>query len=130
MLKTKRNYPIDMCNVVWNLFEGKDMFNGNDPNGKGYSTLTHSAEVVRVLGPPPLSLLKRGIQSHKFFTKDGMPCSVNYTDPNMYICGLRDYQIGGKVRLRYQKISLESSEDFLSGQHNEMFLEFTRGMLQ
>lgn len=47
------------------------MFIGDDPDGKGYSTRAHLAEVVGVLGPPPLCLLKRGQRSHEFFTEDG-----------------------------------------------------------
>jgi serine/threonine-protein kinase SRPK3 len=96
MLKTEWSYPIDIWNVgvmvrpvyfsgpvtlvevlltaanqVWDLFEGKHMFYGNDPDGKGYSTRTHLAEVVGMLGPPPLDLLKRGKRSLEFFTEDG-----------------------------------------------------------
>lgn len=48
------------------------MFIGSDPDGKGYSTRAHLAEVVGLLGPPPVSLLKRGKRSHEFFTEDGM----------------------------------------------------------
>ena len=47
------------------------MFYGNDPDGKGYSTRAHLAEVVGTLGPPPLDLLKRGKRSQEFFTEDG-----------------------------------------------------------
>jgi hypothetical protein len=47
------------------------MFYGNDPDGKGYSTRAHLAEVVGMLGPPPLDLLKRGKRSQEFFTEDG-----------------------------------------------------------
>jgi serine/threonine-protein kinase SRPK3 len=47
------------------------MFYGNDPDGKGYSTRAHLAEVVGTLGPPPLDLLKRGKRSQEFFTGDG-----------------------------------------------------------
>lgn len=47
------------------------MFYGNDPDGKGYSTRAHLAEVVGILGPPPLNLLKRGKRSQEFFAEDG-----------------------------------------------------------
>lgn len=47
------------------------MFHGNDPDGKGYSTRAHLAEVIGMLGPPPADLLKRGIRSHEFFAENG-----------------------------------------------------------
>lgn len=48
------------------------MFYGNDPDGKGYSTRAHFAEVIGVLGPPPLDMLERGKRSHEFFDEDGV----------------------------------------------------------
>jgi serine/threonine-protein kinase SRPK3 len=50
------------------------MFLGFDPNGKGYSTRMHLAEVIGMLGPPPSDLLKRAGRSDEFFTKYGMRC--------------------------------------------------------
>jgi hypothetical protein len=47
------------------------MFHGNDPDGKGYSTRAHLAELIGILGPPPTDMLKRGIRSHEFFHEDG-----------------------------------------------------------
>ncbi|KAN0072476.1 Protein kinase-like domain containing protein [Elaphomyces granulatus] len=73
MLEAEWSYPIDIWNVgvmVWDLFEGRHMFYGNDPDGKGYSTRAHLAEVVALLGPPPLDLLKHGKRSPEFFTED------------------------------------------------------------
>ncbi|KAH8433712.1 uncharacterized protein LDX57_011346 [Aspergillus melleus] len=74
MLKTDWSYSVDMWNVgvmVWDLFEGRHLFYGNDPDGKGYSTRAHLAEVISILGPPPLDMLQRGKRSHEFFTNDG-----------------------------------------------------------
>lgn len=56
---------------MWDLFEGKHLFYGDDPDGKGYSTRAHLAEVMGVLGSPPLDMLQRGRRSHEFFTHDG-----------------------------------------------------------
>jgi hypothetical protein len=47
------------------------MFRGNDPEGKGYLTRAHLAEVTGSLGPPPLDLLQRGTRSREFFADDG-----------------------------------------------------------
>ncbi|PWY74149.1 protein kinase [Aspergillus eucalypticola CBS 122712] len=74
MLMTKWSYPVDIWNVgvvIWDLFEGKHMFNGNDPDEKGYSTRAHLAEVIGLIGPPPLDMLEREKRSHDFFTEDG-----------------------------------------------------------
>ncbi|KAM5359202.1 hypothetical protein ACJZ2D_014664 [Fusarium nematophilum] len=112
MLKTEWSYPIDIWNVgvmVWDLFGGKHMFYGNDPDGKGYSTRAHLAEVIAMLGPPPLDLLQRGKRSKEFFTPEG----------------------NWKAEVEIQKdLSLESSEQFLEGTDKKQFLDFMRGMLQ
>lgn len=47
------------------------MFYGDNPDGKGYSTRAHLAEVIGMLGPPPLSLVKKGKRSAEIFTEDG-----------------------------------------------------------
>ncbi|CAG8044535.1 unnamed protein product [Penicillium nalgiovense] len=91
------------------LFEGRHLFHGNDPDGKGYSTRAHLAEVMGILGPPPLDMLQRGKRSHEFFTSDGK--------------WKQDIEIPTGV-------SLEQSEVFLEGRNKEMFIAFTRGMLQ
>ena len=74
MLKAPWSYPIDIWNVgamVWDVFEGGHLFYGKDPSGEGYMTRAHLAEVVGLLGPPPLDLLKRGVRSKEFFSEDG-----------------------------------------------------------
>lgn len=74
MLKVDWSYPIDIWNVgcmIWDLFEGRHLFYGQDPDGKGYSTRAHLAEVIALLGPPPLDLIEQGVRSDEFFTKDG-----------------------------------------------------------
>ncbi|PWY95934.1 kinase domain protein [Aspergillus sclerotioniger CBS 115572] len=112
MLKTDSSYPVDIWNVgvmIWDLFEGKHMFYRNDPDGKGYSTRAHLAEVIVMLGPPPVDLLRRGKRSWEFFTEDGM--------------WVYDVEIP-------QDYTLEMSEEFLEGRNKDMFLAFMRGMLQ
>lgn len=67
---------------MWDLFEGRHLFYGNDPDGNGYSTRAHLAEVMGILGPPPLDMLQRGKRSHEFFTSDGK-------DPFLPQCSLQ-----------------------------------------
>ncbi|KAJ5934934.1 hypothetical protein N7466_004481 [Penicillium verhagenii] len=64
-------YRHSIVSKVWDLFEGRHLFYGNDPDGKGYSTGAHLAEVMDFLGPPPLDMLQRGKRSHEHFTSDG-----------------------------------------------------------
>ncbi|PYH85143.1 kinase-like protein [Aspergillus uvarum CBS 121591] len=107
MLKTDWSYLVDIWNVgamVWDLFEGRHMFCGDDPNGKGYSMRAHLAEVMGLRGPPPLDMLRRGKRSHEFFTEDDIVIPTG--------------------------VSLEQSEQFLEGRNKEMFLVRMRGMLQ
>lgn len=74
MVKAAWSYPIDIWNVgamIWDVFEGGHLFYGEDPTGEGYTTRAHLAEVVGLLGPPPLDLLERGVRSQEFFSEDG-----------------------------------------------------------
>lgn len=61
------------------------MFYGNDSDGKGYSTRAHLAEVVAILGPPPLDILKRGMWSHEFFAEDGKHNYSINTESTLYL---------------------------------------------
>ncbi|TVY38711.1 Serine/threonine-protein kinase [Lachnellula occidentalis] len=120
MVEAAWSYPVDIWTVgcmVWDLFEGKHMFHGNEPDGKGYSTRAHLAEAIGLLGPPPLDLLKKGVRSSEFFDEDGA-----YYD-----------EATGKWIAEMpisQGTSLEESEFRLQGKNKEMFLEMMRGMLQ
>lgn len=104
------------------------MFYGEDPTGKGYTTRAHLAEVIALLGPPPLDLLQRGVRSKEFFSEDGkfvpMDCSR--------ALGLTPWLKTGKWTADVpipQGNSLEKAERVLSGRSKEMFLNFVRGML-
>ncbi|KAJ5200125.1 hypothetical protein N7472_005329 [Penicillium cf. griseofulvum] len=70
-LKLEWSYPIYIWNVgVMDLFEGKHLFDGDYPDGKGYSTRAHIAEVIGILGLPPLALVRCGMRTPEFFTED------------------------------------------------------------
>ncbi|KAF4633002.1 hypothetical protein G7Y89_g5128 [Cudoniella acicularis] len=111
MLKVAWSYPVDIWNVgamIWDIFEDKHLFYGNDPSGK-YLTRFHLAEVIGLLGPPPLDLIQRGVRSSEFFTEEGK-WKADVPIP--------------------QGTSLEGSEECLEGSNKEEFLAFVRGMLQ
>ncbi|TVY37631.1 Serine/threonine-protein kinase [Lachnellula occidentalis] len=111
MLKMEWSYPADIWNVgamIWDLFEDKHLFYGYDPDGSGYKTRAHLAEVVGLLGPPPPDLLKRGFRSKEFFDEEGN-----------WIAGIPIPK----------DISLESLEENLTG-GDKQELRFVRSMLQ
>ena len=56
---------------IWDLFEGRTLFSGQDPDGKGYSTRAHLAEMIGLLGQPPADFIKRGKRSPEFFDDEG-----------------------------------------------------------
>ncbi|KAK4099170.1 kinase domain-containing protein [Parathielavia hyrcaniae] len=107
MLSTPWSYPADIWNVgamIWDVFEGGYLFYGRDPNGQGYTTRAHLAEVIGLLGPPPLDLLERGVQSKEFFSEDGQ--------------WIADIPIP-------EGNSLEKAERVLRERNKAMFLDFT-----
>ena len=113
---------------MWDLFERRHLFYGNDPNGKGYSTRAHLAEVMGVLGPPPLDMPQRGKRSHEFFTEDG-----KYPFPARHFAKAYEDDVAKKWKQDIEipiGTSLETSEQFLEGRNKEMFIAFMRGMLQ
>ncbi|KAF5868518.1 putative protein kinase domain-containing protein [Botrytis fragariae] len=106
------SYPVNIWNVgvmIWDLFEGKHMFHGKDPDGKGYSTRAHLAEVIGMLGPPPLDLLEKGVRASEFFDKEGK--------------WIAEVPIP-------QGMNLEKSEMRLEGKNKEVFLQMMRRILQ
>ncbi|KAG7152481.1 Serine/threonine-protein kinase SRPK like [Verticillium longisporum] len=112
MLKTEWSYPADIWNVgvmIWDLFEGTHLFQGNDPKENRYLTRAHLAELVALLGPPPTDLLRRGKRSSEFFAEDG--------------------EWKGDIPIP-QLMSFEKSVTRLEGEKKEAFLGFVNGMLQ
>ncbi|KAL9004338.1 MAG: hypothetical protein Q9188_002851 [Gyalolechia gomerana] len=94
---------------IWDLFEGKHMFNGRDPKQRRYMTRAHLADMMALMGPPPSELLKAGKRTAEFFGKDG------------------EWQAEIPVPAR---TCLEESEENLEGSNKEAFLRFVRKMVQ
>ncbi|KAL9117079.1 MAG: hypothetical protein Q9187_006387 [Circinaria calcarea] len=112
LLEMKWSYSIDIWNVGvmrWDLFEGRTLFSGRDPDRKEYSTRAHLAEMIALIGPPPVELVKRGRRSAEFFDDDG---NWRNTVP------IPD------------RTSLEQLEGSLEGKRKELFLNFMTSMLQ
>lgn len=112
ILEVPWTYSVDIWNVgcmIWNIFEGGSLFTGQDPEFQTYRSRAHLAEMIRLLGPPPPSLLARGNLTRKFFSKEGNFCA------------------GIPVQ---KHTPLEERETTLEGQEKEKFLCLVRKMLR
>ncbi|OOF99269.1 hypothetical protein ASPCADRAFT_394536 [Aspergillus carbonarius ITEM 5010] len=108
----KWSFSADIWNLgvmIWDIFENKRMFNALDEDGE-YSPSHHVAEMVAYLGLPPLHFLQRSQETLHVFGEDGKWLGA-----------------GG---VSIPSLSLEGSEENLSGQNQEAFLRFIRSMLQ
>ncbi|KAK0748074.1 CMGC protein kinase [Apiosordaria backusii] len=113
MLEAEWSYPIDIWNIgvmIWDIFQGRHMFYGNDPHEKKYMTRAHLAEVVGMLGPPPLDLLQRGKRSKEFFDEKG-----NWIVDEIEIP---------------KGTSIGASDERFEGKEKEQFVDFMKCMLQ
>ncbi|KAI9656334.1 MAG: hypothetical protein M1821_004997 [Bathelium mastoideum] len=109
---------------IWDLFEGKHMFYGRDPVEKKYMTRAHLAEMIALMGPAPLGLLKKGKRTAEFFDEDGKSCP---TRTKLYANPAGQWRGGIPVP---DHTSLEESEERLEGSNKEAFLRFVRKMVQ
>lgn len=89
------------------MFENKHLFSARDRNG-AQSNECHLAQMVAVLGPPPVEFIRRTETSQTYFDCDG----------------------NWKPATQVPNLSLEMSERRLEGKKKSMFLQFIRKMLQ
>ncbi|PPJ56168.1 hypothetical protein CBER1_09086 [Cercospora berteroae] len=103
------SYEADIWNVgvmIWDLFEGRHLFSARGPAGDQLSEY-HLAEMVAVLGLPPIEYLRRTQTSWEYFNDDGT----------------------WKATAGIPESSLETAETRLSGDNKAAFLAFVRKML-
>lgn len=70
-IKPETKSDIDRVAQIWDLYEDKHLFYGIDPIEKRYLTRAHLAELVAMLGLPPMDLLQKGARSKEFFDDEG-----------------------------------------------------------
>ncbi|KAG5934568.1 hypothetical protein E4U60_003789 [Claviceps pazoutovae] len=103
---------VDIWNVgcmIWDSFQGGNLFSGRNPETGTYQSRAHLAEMIALLGPPPPSLLARANLRSKFFSDAGEFCAgIPIPEPR----------------------PLEQREMFLQGENKDCFLRFMRKMLQ
>ncbi|TDL19982.1 CMGC/SRPK protein kinase [Rickenella mellea] len=112
ILEAPWTYSVDIWNagcMIWDVFEGGNLFNGKDPEHAKYRSRAHLAEMVALLGPPPPSLLAKGNLTSKFFSDAG------------------DFCAGIPLP---ERTSLEDRETTLEGEDRACFLRLVRKMLQ
>ncbi|EKM75278.1 hypothetical protein AGABI1DRAFT_123298 [Agaricus bisporus var. burnettii JB137-S8] len=112
ILKVPWSYEIDIWNVgcmIWDLFEGRHLFYGTDPERGTYRSRAHLAEIISLLGPPPPGFVAQGALRSRFFSEQG------------------EFQAGIEVPPR---VSLEQLETNLRGSDKTLFLQFVSKMLQ
>jgi hypothetical protein len=56
---------------VWDALQGGPLFTGYDIESEKYQGRAHLAEMIALLGPPPMSLLARANLKDKFFSEQG-----------------------------------------------------------
>ncbi|KZF26273.1 kinase-like protein [Xylona heveae TC161] len=101
---------VDIWNVgalIWDLFEDHHLFDGRGPDGK-HSNAQLLAEMMAMIGPPPLSFLRRRDQSCRYWDHSG-----NWKGP-----------------VEVPDLTLEDSEEYLEGENMETFLRFMQKMLR
>ncbi|KAG6290732.1 hypothetical protein E4U46_001627 [Claviceps purpurea] len=103
---------VDIWNMgcmIWETFQGDNLFTGHDPELKTYRGRAHLAEMIALLGPPPPSLLARANLRSKFFSDAGEFCAgIPIPEPR----------------------PLEQRKTSLKGEDKDCFLRFMRKMLQ
>ncbi|KAL4957519.1 kinase-like domain-containing protein [Aspergillus filifer] len=103
---------IDIWNVgcmIWDMYEGGELFRGYDPEFERYRSRKHLAEMINLLGPPPPEFIAQGRRKDEFFSSGGRL---------LFECLLTD------------QVPLEERETTLKGEDREAFLRLTRKMLQ
>lgn len=65
--KTERSLTSHLWLQIWDMFEGRHMFSGRDPEYGTYRSRAHIASIISILGLPPPELVLHGRHSSKFF---------------------------------------------------------------
>ncbi|KAL1991431.1 hypothetical protein VTN49DRAFT_5423 [Thermomyces lanuginosus] len=110
ILGSRWTSKVDIWNVgvmIWDLFEDHHLFDGRGPDGQ-HSDGQLLAEMIAMIGPPPIEFLRKCSNSQKYWDESG-----KWMGPE-----------------EIPDASLEDSEVYLEGDNKEMFLKFVRKMLQ
>ncbi|KAM5480467.1 putative non-specific serine/threonine protein kinase [Microsporum canis] len=120
----------NLATLIWDLFEGRHLFNGVTDRDGDYDPFAHMAQITGFLGPPPKEFIQRSKTISQVFDANG----TRFTPVILWgINFLTLTCIGKWVADHYEKVpsvSLEDVETRLEGQDKELFLKFIRSMLE
>ncbi|EAQ88814.1 hypothetical protein CHGG_05433 [Chaetomium globosum CBS 148.51] len=114
ILKVPWGPKIDIWNVgclIWDMFEGRNLFDGIDRKDGVYRGRAHLAEMITLLGPPPAGFINRGNHENKFFSESVKGQWIADTEP-------------------LPPKTLEYLETSLEGADKQLLLQLMRKMLQ
>ncbi|KAE8352212.1 protein kinase [Aspergillus coremiiformis] len=104
--------PVDIWNVgtlIWDIFEGRHLFNHVLDTSGHYDPFKHMAQVYALLGPPPKEFISRSETTAQCFNANGTWIADQFE--------------------RIPETSLEDRETRLEGDDQTQFLIFIRSML-
>ncbi|KEZ41179.1 hypothetical protein SAPIO_CDS7259 [Scedosporium apiospermum] len=95
--------------MLWDLLQGKKLFDLVDPTTGEYDDQRHLAQITSLLGKAPDDLLRQGQRTSMFYESDG-----KLKDPSLVSPGF----------------SFEGTIDVIDGEEKRMFIEFVKRMLR
>ncbi|KMU72063.1 hypothetical protein CISG_00372 [Coccidioides immitis RMSCC 3703] len=115
LLKATWTYSADIWNLgtmLWELLADRVLFDGLDSGSSTYSRVKHIAQIIRLLGPPPLQLLERADQGicSELFSSHG-----EFKLPDL---------------IPSEEYNLSNLTPFVHGEDKGLFLEFVGKMLR
>lgn len=117
------------------MFQGRSLFSGVDENRGGDQERKHLAEIVSLLGPPPLDFCQKGMEASQFFDKRGELSDKTFRPwlalLTLHIGNLKNYP--GEMEPLYPmpaQVPLEEQVSGLDGEERIQFLCFMKKMLQ
>ncbi|TWU70510.1 hypothetical protein ED733_000831 [Metarhizium rileyi] len=112
ILNAGYTYSADIWNLgvmLWDLLEGKRLFNPKNLHTSEYDDMLHLAQITALLGPAPEHMLAAGQRSSMFYKPDG-----TLHDPGLVP---KDF-------------SFESAIKELTGEEKSGFIEFAKRMIK
>lgn len=113
------SYSADIWNLgvmIWDLIETLGLFDHIDTRPGHYNGEQHLALMITLLGPPPKTLLDRGLKTSNFFDYDKETKEYKFKN--------------AKLLSRYKSlISWEQSVTHMQGENKESFIDFAKKMI-